>query len=452
MVKAISLISHACVLIELDGLKILTDPWFYGSAFNDGWALEPAPELEKLPALLAEVDIVWISHEHPDHFHLSTLKQIRELLPERVQIAFQTTNSTKVFGALEKLGYTKFLPMEHMKRYQITDGVEILIYSHRHIDSTLSVFVDGKHWILNINDTELTARDISLIRRRSGDPEIILNQFSIAGSTGIEDLIRKDAEAALKNIVSQHALFRAKYTIPFASFMKFSKPDNDFLNKFSNSIADVRQAFELSGLDLLLMKPMGLTAVWNQTSEVGPINFDALQQEAIEFFRDASVFENSKGENIPDEEPMSRDDVREVVLGRCRKLKNRTFSPIYHLLNQVVFRVEDWEESWKLDFRSFSFARCQDTDYDIKIRSQPLYFAFKMPFGVQTLGVSGRYTCSESLTQMPRSWRIFRALTSLENAEIYLGLRSFLDSKTLFWLWQKRKGLLTQLIQQLRRP
>ena len=39
MADEIKLINHSSVLIKHDEIKLLTDPWYNGSAFNNGWSL-----------------------------------------------------------------------------------------------------------------------------------------------------------------------------------------------------------------------------------------------------------------------------------------------------------------------------------------------------------------------------------------------------------------------------
>ena len=38
MRATVKLISHASILVEVNGIVIITDPWFFGAAFNDGWS------------------------------------------------------------------------------------------------------------------------------------------------------------------------------------------------------------------------------------------------------------------------------------------------------------------------------------------------------------------------------------------------------------------------------
>ena len=64
-------IGHATVLIELDGVRILTDP-VLGARLGPLRRLGPTPD----PAGLGAIDAVLISHSHPDHFHGASLRTI----------------------------------------------------------------------------------------------------------------------------------------------------------------------------------------------------------------------------------------------------------------------------------------------------------------------------------------------------------------------------------------
>jgi L-ascorbate metabolism protein UlaG (beta-lactamase superfamily) len=58
-------IGHCCLVIETNGKKIMTDPGSFSTAQNE----------EK------NIDIVLITHEHQDHFHLESVKKILENNP-----------------------------------------------------------------------------------------------------------------------------------------------------------------------------------------------------------------------------------------------------------------------------------------------------------------------------------------------------------------------------------
>ena len=35
----IKFINHACIIVESGGQRIMCDPWFEGSSFDNGWSL-----------------------------------------------------------------------------------------------------------------------------------------------------------------------------------------------------------------------------------------------------------------------------------------------------------------------------------------------------------------------------------------------------------------------------
>jgi L-ascorbate metabolism protein UlaG (beta-lactamase superfamily) len=64
-------LGHATVMIELDGVRLLTDP-VLGRRLGPLRRRGPAPD----PAELGRVDGVLISHGHPDHFHGPSLRAV----------------------------------------------------------------------------------------------------------------------------------------------------------------------------------------------------------------------------------------------------------------------------------------------------------------------------------------------------------------------------------------
>ena len=67
----ITWLGHATVLIEMDGVRLLTDP-FFGTGLGPLRRLGPTPD----PATIGPIDTVLVSHAHPDHFDLSSLRRV----------------------------------------------------------------------------------------------------------------------------------------------------------------------------------------------------------------------------------------------------------------------------------------------------------------------------------------------------------------------------------------
>ncbi len=241
----VRLISHACVQIG----NILTDPWLFGKAFNDSWSLIA----EAGPIHYDSVEYLWISHEHPDHFHVPTLKALPAPFKERVTVLFQkSSNPRKMVAALHRFGFRKVRLLPHRQWVRL-NGAEVLCYQSRQIDSALSVRSSGGV-ILNINDCDLSASDLREIERLVGPPDVLLNQLSLAGFDGIESQLRARSARILDDMVTAHRILGAKVTVPFASFAHFCCEDNAFLNQFANSPRMVADRFAEDGLKLKALR------------------------------------------------------------------------------------------------------------------------------------------------------------------------------------------------------
>ncbi len=93
---------HCCLVIEVAGVKILTDP---GNHEFAGMGADPV----RLPT----VDAIVITHEHPDHFHLPALKVVRENNPGALICA-----TSGVSGQLSKIGVNAEI-LEHRKTFTV---------------------------------------------------------------------------------------------------------------------------------------------------------------------------------------------------------------------------------------------------------------------------------------------------------------------------------------------
>ena len=82
MKDKIKLINHSSVHILNEKISILTDPWYSGSAFDDGWMLLYENKKEEILKILNNVNYIWYSHEHPDHFSVKFLIDFEDVLKE----------------------------------------------------------------------------------------------------------------------------------------------------------------------------------------------------------------------------------------------------------------------------------------------------------------------------------------------------------------------------------
>lgn len=67
-------LGQACTLIETNNFRIIVDPWIVGPCNVNTWyTLRREPATKK--NIPTDVDAIYISHEHEDHFQAESLCQ-----------------------------------------------------------------------------------------------------------------------------------------------------------------------------------------------------------------------------------------------------------------------------------------------------------------------------------------------------------------------------------------
>jgi UDP-MurNAc hydroxylase len=431
----ITLVSHASVLIGTSDAVIWSDPWLFGTAFNESWSLHPAPSWD--PSHLEDVDYLWLSHEHPDHFHVPTLRSLPDAFKKRITVLFQENNSEKMFDALRRLGFLKFRKLPHGKPVALTDRTRVYCYQVGQMDSALAV-MNGGQTILNLNDCEVNRVDLQRIKRTLKVCDVLLNQFSRAGSNGyVDGDVRHERASAriLDTMVANHSDVGAKVTIPIASFMYFSTDDNAYMNKYANTPSDVARRFAQEGLQAAILYPGDTLKVGERhDSAIALARFEAGQRALAEVPGTSAV-------GVPLETLI-------VQYGNLAgSIHKRYPSILLKSLRPVVIRIPDLSTTVRLSISAQTIEVVDAEDPDLEIRSQPLSFAFSNAFGFQTLGVSARYV----LYKKSANWRKYRILFSLNNAELYLRPKLLFRTRNLRWFLKRLPGAANQLAYRLQR-
>lgn len=426
----VQLVSHASVIVETSDTRIWADPWLISKAFNGSWTLLPAPEFDV--SMLEEIDYLWISHEHPDHFNVPTLRSLPSEFKERVTVLFQKNNSRKMFDAFRSLGFPNHRALPHGRVERLTEETEVYCYQVGQADSCLGVRNRGDV-VLNLNDALVTRWDCHRMRRALGSPSVVLNQFSIAGYGGMPEPgihLREMAREHLRMMLENHRDVGAGRTIPFASFIVFSADDNRYVNEFANRPRDVYDTFQKSGEEVAVLYPgEALDTAEPHDSLASLERFDKVYDRLGLFPYDhvdpVPLKEISKAFHL----------LAEGLRARYPQLLLRRLRPVYA-------HIPDLDVTVRFSVADATFEPAEPgAAPDLEVNSQPLQFAFQTPFGVQTLGVSARFR----LLRNERNWALHRTLFALNNAELYLRPRFLLTRNNLRFLWERRRGLLRQV-------
>lgn len=155
----VTLIGHASVLVELEGAVCLMDPVFF-DPFEEG-SVVSCPQRRVHVDRLPKVDLLIISHRHPDHFDLRSIARISRdadvIIPADPLIAY----------ALKQLGFARIHPVKPMAPII---GETFELYPTRSETRTLQefgmVFKDRSGIFWNQVDTPLSDQTIAAVRGR----------------------------------------------------------------------------------------------------------------------------------------------------------------------------------------------------------------------------------------------------------------------------------------------
>src|SRR5438105_8959973 len=153
-------VGHASILIECQNQKILCDPWLVSKVFNNSWALVSPPS----PPSFSDVDYIWISHEHPDHFNLPSLKSIPDADKSRIKVLYQRHASPRIVDALKKLGFSHIIELPLYRWFRLDRDLEVFCGSVKVMDSFIAVR-DSQECILNFNDCVLNVDQLRYVKR-----------------------------------------------------------------------------------------------------------------------------------------------------------------------------------------------------------------------------------------------------------------------------------------------
>ncbi len=443
MQSSIRLINHASVKLEFKDVKILTDPWYQGSVFHKSWKLIHQQSENEILDLIKDVNYIYISHEHPDHFspQFFTNKKIKSISSNnKLKILFQYTKDKRVLKFLEKQGYD-VMEIPENKYTDLTDEIKIKIIKFGYIDSSL-IIKTPKQKILNLNDCPLnTKEEIELFRKKHGNFDILLSQFSYAawkGGKENNEYRKLAAKEKISTLLEQYKILQCKNVIPFASFIYFSNTLNNYMNDQINTPTHIYN--EMKNLSNVIIMSPGESQ-----------NLDSLNQN-----QNSLVFWSDKYKKI-NSLPTEKFDVSvnfkdlfqqyEIYKKKIYKLNSKILIDIaskvkfLNYFQPINIFLIDHNKNYEFSLAN-GFKENKSDKSDIKMHSESLQFIFKNDFGFDTLTVNGCFEATkEGFIKSTKSL----ALGSLNSMGLRLNLGLLFNFKLiLFFL-----GLLKKVSKRL---
>ena len=254
----IELHSHACLEIAYKGHSLLTDPWLAGPAFLGAWTQYPPPVVD-----VADLrpDAIWISHEHPDHFHEPTL----ELFDRSLPIFVPDFPNRRMVRRLTGMGFDNIQPVLFGETYEITDGLRLTCFETASLwnDSITLFELDGFR-ILNLNDAGLNRR----ISRLIGPVDVVASSFA-GGASGYPftwrhlsqqqkmEISERRSDGMLRMLKEAMQLYGGDFLLPYAGHFALWHPSHrEFQRQIkSNTVRDVVVALEGTNVSVIDILP-----------------------------------------------------------------------------------------------------------------------------------------------------------------------------------------------------
>lgn len=399
----LTFLNHAGFILESDEVRLVSDPWMQGTAFRGSWALldkstQNSQLLDYLGASKKRT-FLWYSHEHADHFDVQLLKQIAARFPDTT-VLYQATHDHRVANFVRANGLQCIESIN--KTLDLGNGLDISIHKSGGGDSWIVVNAAGKS-LVNLNDCNVA--DLSKCREivdsRSPKLDLLLTQFGYASWVGNPDQPERHrlrAEEILGRVRSQIVTLQPTFTVPFASFAMFCRPDNKYLNEQQSSVNDVLDLERKGELPskILVPRPWQVIRAVNGSERTEGNVRAALEWDRIRVRRNEELSDLPK-EPLPSEPP-SLQEVHALVdsLSQFIRESNRQLF-FYPRLLELVGRtkpisiwVSDAKMAVRLSYRKAEAStHRREEECAIAVNFEWLASAISTPYGVDTLSIAG---------------------------------------------------------------
>jgi UDP-MurNAc hydroxylase len=385
----IEFVNHASVRLSNGKTSILTDPWYFGDVFHQGWSLLAESTDSEISALLARTTHIWISHEHPDHFSPPFFKRYQDQIRARgIVILFQKTRDQRVANFLRNLQLT-VIELPNNKSFKLGDGFSVRVVKSDLYDSALLAEINDIR-VFNLNDCPIHSKeDLAAFAKEYGQCDLLLTQFSYAAWKGGRENTQWRKNAARQKLKAMHQqiqMLGANACILFASFVRFSNQMNSYMNDAINIPDRVAQEQVRSAARLVFMRP----------GETQPI--DRLQQDPHSLAYWRNIY-NSLAQQplIEYQSTTSIQEISQLFQQYQEKIFNknnafllrvaRDFLPL-HPFGKTNILLTDLGVTLKISVLDTISQQAANTS-DVAMHSSSLAFLLQHEFGFDTLFVNG---------------------------------------------------------------
>ena len=383
----VTFVNHASFVVSCGTVELLSDPWLTGRVFDDGWDLlvrsvHGADDF-------SDVTHLWISHEHPDHFHPMTLRVVIGALPQPPTLFFRPTADGRVVEWAKQHGFTAVEP-EPLTWTELGPSVSFSISPFSTLDSWSAMRAKGGT-ILNLNDCAMSdPAEIARIRDHVGAVDLLVTQFGPAawlGNPDDPDGRQRRARESLDRLERQIELLEPTWVLPAGSFIRNCHEENAFMNENRVGIAEAVDTIRSAGASPVVLRP-------GDTWSVGTDHDPTM---AVDWYGERSDFSRYE---LLTSESVSLDEILHLgseLAARNRGRNNRVLMAALvrarsRRLKPVTVRLWDLESVVRFSPTAGLESADIEAEPDVAMHSSSLAYVLRFDWGLDTLLINGRFT------------------------------------------------------------
>ena len=300
-------IGNATLIVSEKGAPLFaTDVWLdEDPAYFGSWVLShkvPGEQRSKL----AKCKFIFISHFHPDHLNLASLRHYKS-----ATILLAQHYGSRVERELRSAGFT-VLNLPSGKWISLGASTRVMLFNNELQDSALMIEIDdgkSKSLLVNLNDSgaigfvasvsRLAAsyeNSIYLALHGYGDADMI-NMFDENGCRILPQAAKKFPVG--KDFSARMKKFNCNIAVPFSSFHQYQRRDSWWANEYTTPISAYSEGFFGDGGRRRIYPPFQRI-----TFKGGEINFRSINppEKVVNTPVDEEVFGDNWSERLTDRE------------------------------------------------------------------------------------------------------------------------------------------------------
>ena len=229
-------IGHASILVRLSKKKYLFDTIMHSNFYNNSWCFFPSQVKDKR---LLDVDGVFVSHIHQDHYDPDFLKQI-----QKRNIPIYILDGRKNFSLDLKQKKIKNIKIKVNKKVLINKDKNIWVYGclHEYNDIDCSILISNNNLsVYHGNDNFITKKSLQPFKRSVGQIDIgcipfaFIHYYPYLLDCVSKNYLKKEGRRLEKQFMNygimQSKILKPKIVIPFGSNLFHSDNPNSLINK-----------------------------------------------------------------------------------------------------------------------------------------------------------------------------------------------------------------------------